>query len=266
MQKTADFINKQTKGFKPSVGLILGSGLGNYADNFDSIQIPYSKIPGFAVSTVKGHKGNLIFAKIEGHNVVMMQGRYHLYEGYSAQTVAFPVKVMRKLGVENLIVTNASGLLHRGFKPGELMLIKDHINFTGQNPLIGENDDTMGVRFPDQNEIYSKLLIEKAKEAAKKNNIVLREGIYCGVTGPSYETPAEIRMYRNFGADAVGMSTVTETITANWCGMNTVGICCLTNYASGISEQPLSHSDVIVAADKAKENFEKLISEIIKTL
>lgn len=264
MQKTVDYLNRQTKGFKPVTGIVLGSGLGDFADNFDGIKIPYEKIPGFEKSGVSGHKGCLVFAKIYGHNVMMMQGRYHYYEGWSVQTVTYPIKVMKKLGAENLILTNAAGLLHKDFEPGDLMLIKDHLNLTGTNPLIGKNDDTVGPRFPDQTEVYSKELRELAKTVAKNHNIELKEGVYCGLTGPTYETPAEVKMYRALGADAVGMSTVSEAIVANWCGLKTLGISCLTNFAAGISEQALNHAEVIETADKVKENFEKLLFEFIK--
>ena len=242
MKSAVDFINEKTNNFKPVTGIILGSGLGDFADEFDAIRVPYGDIPGFAPSKVVGHKGLLVFAEVAGKPVVMMQGRFHFYEGNSMQTVTYPIKVMKKLGVQNLIVTNAAGLVHKEFAPGDLMLISDHINMMGTNPLIGANDDEMGPRFPDQSDVYTKELRKKAKEVAEGLGIELREGVYCAMTGPTYETPAEVKMQRNLGADAVGMSTVPEAIVANWCGINVLGISCLTNYACGILDQPLSHS------------------------
>ena len=232
----------------------------------NAIIIPYEDIPGFEKSLVQGHKGQLVFAEINEKNVVMMQGRYHFYEGYSMQTITYPIKIMRKLGVKTLIITNAAGAIDGSFIPGELMFITDHINFMGTNPLIGINDNNMGTRFPDMSEIYSKELIEKAEETAERLSVEYQKGIYIATTGPSYETPAEIKMYRTMGADAVGMSTVPEAIVAKWSGMEILGISCLTNYAAGISDNPLNHEEVIDTANKVKENFKKLLSEFIKKL
>ena len=266
MENTVEFIKKQIKYFTPEIGIILGSGLGDFAEIENAIIIPYEDIPGFEKSLVQGHKGQLVFAEINEKNVVMMQGRYHFYEGYSMQTITYPIKIMRKLGVKTLIITNAAGAIDGSFIPGELMFITDHINFMGTNPLIGINDNNMGTRFPDMSEIYSKELIEKAEETAERLSVEYQKGIYIATTGPSYETPAEIKMYRTMGADAVGMSTVPEAIVAKWSGMEILGISCLTNYAAGISDNPLNHEEVIDTANKVKENFKKLLSEFIKKL
>lgn len=266
MNSAIDFINERTNNFKPVTGIILGSGLGDFADEYDGIRVPYSEIPGFQASHVAGHKGLLVFAEVAGKPVVMMQGRYHFYEGHSMQTVTYPTKVMKKLGVENLIVTNAAGLLHKEFTPGDLMLIADHINLMGTNPLIGKNDDDLGPRFPDQSDVYSRDLRKIAKETASALKIDVQEGVYAGMTGPTYETPAEVKMLRSLGADAVGMSTVPEAIVANWCGIKVLGISCLTNYACGVIDQPLSHSEVIETADRIKDSFKKLLFELVKAI
>ena len=266
MNLTVNYIQEKTDGFKPEIGIILGSGLGDFADDFKSVIIPYSEIPGFENSQVQGHKGQLVFAKIHGKNVVMMQGRYHFYEGYSMQTVTYPVKIMKKLGIETLIITNAAGAVNENFTPGDLMFITDHINFMGTNPLIGKNDDTLGTRFPDMSEIYSKDLIKKASQIADKLQIHYKKGVYAATTGPSYETPAEIKMFRLLDASAVGMSTAPEAIVANYCGLKVLGISCLTNYAAGVTENALNHQEVIDTANKVKENFKTLLSEIIKQM
>lgn len=265
MQLSVNYILDKIKDFKPDIGIILGSGLGDFADEFKDKVIPYVEIPGFEKSLVKGHRGRLVFSDIKGKKVVMMQGRYHFYEGYTMQTVTYPIKIMKKLGVQNLIITNAAGSINKDFLPSELMFITDHINFMGTNPLIGINDDNMGERFPDMSEIYSKDLIKKAEEIANKLQIKTHKGVYAATTGPSYETPAEINMFRMLGASAVGMSTVPEAIVAKWCGMNILGISCLTNYAAGVCEQKLSHTDVIDTANKVKTCFKNLLVEIIKT-
>ena len=266
MNKTIEYIKSKTKGFTPEIGIILGSGLGEFADEHNEISIPYNKIPGFEKSKIQGHKGQLVFAEINNKKVVMMQGRYHFYEGHSMGTVTFPIKVMKKLGVQTLIITNAAGAVDGSFIPGELMFITDHINFMGTNPLIGANDDTLGTRFPDMSEVYSKDLIDLAENTAEDLAVEYQRGVYLATTGPSYESPAEIRMFRTMGADAVGMSTVPEAIVANWMGMDVLGISCITNYAAGISDTPLNHQEVIDTANKVKENFKKLLSELIKRI
>ncbi|MCD7779433.1 MAG: purine-nucleoside phosphorylase [Candidatus Gastranaerophilales bacterium] len=266
MELAVKYIQDKIKDFKPEVGIILGSGLGDFADGFESCAISYNDIPGFERSNVQGHKGQLVFAKIKNKNVVMMQGRYHFYEGYSMQTVTYPVKVMKKLGIKTLIITNAAGAVTKEFTPGDLMFITDHINFMGTNPLIGKNDDSLGTRFPDMSEIYSRELINKAENTARKLNIKYQKGVYAAATGPSYETPAEIKMFNLLGANAVGMSTAPEATVANYCGLKVLGISCLTNYAAGVSENPLNHQEVIDTASKGKENFKNLLLEIIATL
>lgn len=266
MQSSITFIKEKINDFKPEIGIILGSGLGDFADKFDSINICYNEIPHFHASKVVGHKGQLVFAEIEGKKVVMMQGRYHFYEGHPMSTVTYPVKVMKKLGVKTLVVTNAAGAVHKGFSAGELMLIKDHINFMGTNPLVGKNDEELGPRFPDMSEIYKKDLRLLAQEKAKELGFELKEGVYAAVAGPSYETPAEINMLKLLGADAVGMSTAPEAIIANYCGIDVLGISCLTNYAAGVTNSPLAHSEVIETADRVKESFQKLLLEMIKAI
>ncbi len=264
MEQTIEYIRKKIGDFNPEIGIILGSGLGDFADSFESIIVPYNEIPGFQKSSVAGHKGQLVFAEVNGKKVVMMQGRYHFYEGYSMQTVTFPVKIMKKLGVKTLIITNAAGAVSGEFAPGELMFITDHINFMGTNPLIGANDDTLGTRFPDMSEVYNEELIDLAENIAEKLGISYQKGVYVATTGPSYETPAEIVMFRKLGGNAVGMSTVPEAIVANYCGLKVLGISCLTNYAAGVADCPLNHQEVIDTANRVKESFKNLLSEFIK--
>lgn len=266
MQETINFINQKTSNFKPEIGIILGSGLGDFVDNFESVSMPYSEIPGFETSTIQGHAGKLVFAKISDKNVVLMQGRYHFYEGHLMQSIAYPIKIMKKLGVKTLIITNAAGAINKKFKPADLMIITDHINLMGTNPLIGANDEEFGTRFPDMSEVYKKDLIKIAKKSAKETKIKIQKGIYAACTGPSYETPAEIKMLRKIGADAVGMSTAPEAVVANYCGINVLGISCLTNYAAGIQKTPLSHSEVIESANIAKEKFQSLLLNILEKI
>ncbi len=266
MKKTVDYIKSKIGDFKPEIAIVLGSGLGELADEYCEIKLAYSEIPGFPVSTVKGHNGNLVFAKVNGKNVMMMQGRFHFYEGHSMQTVTYPIKIMKKLGVETILITNAAGGVNPYFKPSSLMIIKDHINFMGTNPLIGPNDDTLGERFPDMSEVYTKSLREIAHTCSKNLNIPVEEGIYIALTGPTYETPAEVNMVRTLGADAVGMSTVPEAIVASYLKMKVLGISCICNSAAGISTVGLSHKEVLEAAEKAKTNFKKLVLEIIKSI
>jgi len=244
----------------PEVGLILGSGLGVLADLItEGISIPYNEIPHFPVSTVEGHEGELLIGKIEGRRVVMMKGRFHMYEGYGPEVTAFPVRVMKELGVTSLLVTNAAGGVNTNFTPGDLMLITDQLNLTGHNPLTGPNDNELGVRFPDMSSAYSRRLIQVAKETAAEQGFEFKEGVYAGLLGPTYETPAEIVMLRRQGADAVGMSTVSETIVARHAGIEVLGISCITNMAAGILDQPLNHSEVMETAERVRENFLKLV-------
>lgn len=266
LEKSIEFIKNKIGNFNPEIGIVLGSGLGELADEYCELAIPYSEIPGFETSTVSGHKSRLVFAEINGKKVVMMQGRFHYYEGHPIQKVVFPIKVMKKLGVKTLFLTNAAGGVNPAFNPSDLMVITDHINHMNVNPLIGPNDDSMGERFPDMSEVYSPALVELTKKTASRLGIDLQEGVYMALTGPSYETPAEVRMARIVGADAVGMSTVPEAITAKWAGMDVIGISCICNSAAGVSTVALSHADVIHAASVAKDRFKILVKEVIKGL
>lgn len=251
---------------QPKIGLILGSGLGVMADEVEGVQISYGEIPDFPVSTVEGHDGKLVVGTLRGKPVMTMKGRLHAYEGYSLEQVTFPVRVMKALGVDTLIVTNAAGGVNTDFRPGDLMLIRDHLNLTFRNPLIGPNDERLGPRFPDMSEAYDKGLRELAKNVAAKLGISLREGVYAGLLGPSYETPAEIRMLRTLGADAVGMSTVPEVIVARHAGIRVLGISCISNMAAGILPQPLSHEEVMETAERVKDTFRALVGGIVEAL
>lgn len=248
----------------PRVGLILGSGLGGLADEIaDPVKIAYKDIPNFPVSTVEGHAGKLVFGKLVGTEVVAMQGRFHYYEGYGMQQVTFPVRVMKSLGVETLMVTNAAGGINQHFSPGDLMIIADHINLMGTNPLIGPNDPDFGVRFPDMSEAYSHQLRMMAKQTASELKMEVKEGVYAALTGPTYETPAEIRMLRVLGADAVGMSTVPEVIVARHSGLKVLGISCITNMAAGILDTPLSHAEVIETTERVKADFLRYVTALV---
>ena len=262
--KTTEYIKNNTK-YNPKVAIILGSGLGDLV-NFveEKEEINYEDIPYFPVSTVVGHAGKLVFGKINNVEALLMQGRFHFYEGYSMKEVTYPIYVMKQLGIEKLIVTNASGGINETFEPGTLMIINDFINFMGTNPLIGKNDERFGVRFPDMSEAYSLELIDKAKKVADSLNIAYREGVYMACTGPNYETAAEIRAFKTLGADAVGMSTVPETIVANYLGLKVLGISCITNMATGIQKFKHSHDRVVETAKKASENFCTWVSNIVK--
>ncbi len=266
IEETLDYINEYTDNFEPEIGIVLGSGLGDLADKYCDIAIPYSNIPHFAKSTVQGHKGQLVFADINGRKVVMMQGRNHFYEGHSMSDVTYPIKVMKKLGVKTLILTNAAGAVNKSFRPADLMVITDHINFMGTNPLIGRNDENFGVRFPDMSEVYSKNLIKIVDAAGRLLKLDLKHGVYMATTGPSYETPAEIKMARFMGADAIGMSTVPEAIVANYCGIEVIGISCISNYATGVSTKKLSHEEVIETTDKVKAKFKELVLLVLKNI
>lgn len=266
IEETLDYINEYTDNFEPEIGIVLGSGLGDLADKYCDIAIPYSNIPHFAKSTVQGHKGQLVFADINGRKVVMMQGRNHFYEGHSMSDVTYSIKVMKKLGVKTLILTNAAGAVNKSFRPADLMVITDHINFMGTNPLIGRNDENFGVRFPDMSEVYSKNLIKIVDAAGRLLKLDLKHGVYMATTGPSYETPAEIKMARFMGADAIGMSTVPEAIVANYCGIEVIGISCISNYATGVSTKKLSHEEVIETTDKVKAKFKELVLLLLKNI
>lgn len=266
LQESIDYIKTFTDGFEPEIAIVLGSGLGKLADDYAEYVIPYSDIPNFERSKIEGHKGNLVFAHINGRKVVMLQGRYHYYEGFSMRQITYPIKVLKMLGVKTIILTNAAGAVNKTFVPGDLMVITDHINFMGDNPLIGENDDMLGTRFPDMSEIYNKELIKLVDAVGKLLKLNLRHGVYFASSGPSYETPAEINMAKVLGADAAGMSTVPEAIVANYCGMNVIGISCISNYASGISNKKLSHDEVIETTKVAQDRFMALILTLLKNV
>ena len=251
--------------FEPDVALVLGSGLGGFAENIKiETEISYSDIPGFPVSTVPGHAGKFIFGYLGDKKIVCMKGRIHFYEGYNISDVVLPARLMKMLGAKILFLTNAAGGLGEGFGAGDLMLITDHISVFAPNPLIGPNLDELGPRFPDMSNVYKKDLQDVIRAVAKENGIDLKEGVYCQCTGPSFESPAEIKMLAKLGVSAVGMSTVNEAIAANHMGMRICGVSCISNLAAGISGEPLSHEEVQEAADKAAPLFTKLVSESIK--
>lgn len=249
------------------VGLILGSGLGAFADEIEeSVKIPYEEIPHFARSTVEGHAGHLVLGKVEGVNVAAMQGRFHYYEGYSFEDVTFPHRVMNLLGIKSIVLTNASGGINVDFEPGMLMLICDHLNLMGTNPLIGPNDSRFGARFPDMTHVYDREYQETTMTEARDLNIKMRRGVYAALTGPSYETPAEIRLLRILGADAVGMSTVPEAIVARQMGIKVLGISCITNLAAGVTDEPINHEEVMETGEKVRESFKELLRRVIPKL
>ncbi|KAA0550346.1 purine-nucleoside phosphorylase [Bacillus sp. BGMRC 2118] len=266
IERAASYI-KEKLNSEPKIGLILGSGLGVLAEEIQNpTTLPYHEIPEFPVSTVEGHAGQLVIGELEGVQVVAMQGRFHFYEGYGLDKVTFPVRVMKEIGVETVIVTNAAGGVNTSFKAGDLMLITDHINNMGQNPLIGPNNAEFGVRFPDMSAAYCPSLRAKAKEVASGLGISLQEGIYVGNTGPSYETPAEVRMIRTLGGDAVGMSTVPEVIVARHAGLKVLGISCISNMAAGILDQPLTHDEVMETTEMVKTSFLSLVKGTVKEI
>lgn len=266
LKQAKEFLQDRLK-IKPTVGLILGSGLGVLADQMSQpIRVPYQDIPGFPTSTVAGHAGQLVAGELNGVAVVAMQGRFHYYEGYRLDSVTFPVRVMKAIGIEKLFVTNAAGGLNEAFKPGDLMLITDHINNTGQNPLIGPNDDQQGVRFPDMSTAYTPDLQKLARQVATELSIDLKEGVYVWNTGPTYETPAEVRMLQAVGGDAVGMSTVPEVIVARHVGLDVLGLSCISNMAAGILDEVLSHDEVIETTESVREIFIALVKAILTRL
>ena len=264
LHEAKDFILKSCPKF-PELALTLGSGLSDLSESLKiELTMPFKEIPHFPKSTVEGHKGNLIIGSYEGSKVCLLQGRVHYYEGYNPSEVVFPTRLLKLSGVKSLVLTNASGSLNPAWGPGEIMLITDQINMTGYNPLIGLNLSDLGPRFNDMSEPYNKDLSEKLKKAFLKTHIELHEGVYVGVSGPSYETPAEIKAFSILGASAVGMSTVPETIAGNHCGLKVAGLSCLTNFASGISPHPLSHEEVTEASLKAKPKLIAAFKEFFK--
>lgn len=258
---------REMTGFQPKVALVLGSGLGEYAQTIDIEQtIDYHDIEGFPVSTVPGHKGRFVFGYVENIPVVIMQGRVHYYEGYAIEDVVLPIRLMRKMGAEILFLTNAAGGIHPDFRAGDFMMITDHISSFIPSPLIGPNEDEFGERFPDMSEVYRKDLQKVIQKAAKSLNISLQKGVYIQLSGPNFETPAEVQMCKILGADAVGMSTACEALAANHMGMKVCGISCISNQAAGISSQPLSHQEVQEMADMTAPKFQRLITESIKQI
>lgn len=260
LEHAAAWLRNKTNA-RPKTGLILGSGLGDFCDLLENVtEVPFSDIPDFPVATVAGHTGAFLFGTYQGTPVAVLRGRIHCYEGYTPQEVVMPVRLMAMLGVKTVILTNAAGGVNKAYKPGALMLLEDHINFCGANPLTGPNLDQLGPRFPDMSDVYCRQLRERVQELALAEQLPLEQGIYLMYGGPSYETPAEIRAFRTLGADAVGMSTVPEAIAANHCGMHVLGISCITNMAAGILPQKLSHAEVVEAAALAKPRFIRLLT------
>ena len=263
IQEAAEFIKKRVS-CRPRIGVILGSGLGVLAAEVENRKsISYSEIPHFPISTVEGHAGQLVFGELGGKEVVLMQGRFHFYEGYNMQQVVFPVRVMNKLGIEMLIVTNAAGGINRDFNPGDLMIIVDHINLMGNNPLVGPNYDDIGPRFPDMSEAYDPGLIKIAEGIAEREDLGWQKGVYVSLSGPNYETPAEVRYLRIIGGDAVGMSTVPEVIVANHAGIRVLGISCVTNMAAGVLKQKLHHQEVMETAERVRDQFITLVKGVV---
>ncbi|MCP3025790.1 purine-nucleoside phosphorylase [Halobacillus sp. A5] len=265
-KEAATFIQEKLN-IEPTVGLILGSGLGVLAEEIENpVIIPYQEIPHFPESTVSGHKGQLVAGQLQGRQVLAMQGRFHYYEGYDMKQVTFPVRVMKEIGIETLFVTNAAGGINKEFEPGNLMVITDHINNMGDNPLMGSNDEELGPRFPDMSEAYDRALIQHAEQSADRLGMQVKKGVYVGNTGPAYETGAEIRMLRILGGDAVGMSTVPEVTAANHAGIRVLGISCISNMAAGILDQPLTHDEVIETTARVREDFLGFVKDLLKTL
>jgi len=251
-------------GAAPVCALVLGSGLGGFAETIESQTVlPYREVPGFPTSTAPGHAGRFVAGTLDGVKLLAMQGRFHCYEGWDAAQIAFPIRALKEYGVKVLFLTNAAGGVNLSFKPGDFMLISDHLNLSGRNPLIGQNDDRIGPRFPDMSHAYSPTLRSLAKEVASGLGIDVREGVYAWLLGPSFETPAEIRMARTLGADAVGMSTVPEVIAAAHCGLEVLGISCITNMAAGILDQPITSDEVLEISAQKQPEFSSLVRQII---
>ncbi|KZE74200.1 purine-nucleoside phosphorylase [Paenibacillus elgii] len=271
IQEAAQWISDRIDRRSLDMGLVLGSGLGDMAAQVeDAIAIPYDRIPHFPVSTVEGHAGQFVIGKLEGKNVIVMQGRFHYYEGYSMKKVVFPIYVMKQLGVRSLVITNAAGGMNRGFQAGDLMLISDQLNLTGDNPLIGINHPELGPRFPDMSQAYTPQFRELAKRIAAQMGqergeaIRLQEGVYSGISGPNYLPPAELTMLANLGGDAVGMSTVGEVIAASHAGLKVLGISCITDMAIGEELEPLTHEQVVAVANRTKPIFIELVRRFVK--
>ena len=252
---------------EPRIAIVLGSGLGGFADDFDeAVAIPYEDIPGFVRSTAQGHAGRLVIGKVDSIPVLAMQGRVHYYEGYSLEEVTFPIRVFNLLGIKTLVLTNAAGGINVQLTQGALMVISDHLNLMGVNPLRGPNDERFGPRFPDMSTVYSAELQALVIEEAKAINVEVRRGVYGALSGPSYETPAEIHLLRNLGADAVGMSTVPEAIVARHMGIEVLGISCITNMAAGISDEPINHEEVMATGIRVRATFTELLQRVIAAI
>lgn len=266
IQTAAEFIRQRVP-FAPRLGLVLGSGWNMILEDMESpVRIPYAEVPGMIASTVPGHAGEWVFGKIGGREVCVMAGRIHYYEGHALKDVTLPIRVMKALGIETVVLTNAAGAVNKGFEPGDMMLVTDHINLTANNPLIGPNDDDLGTRFPDMSKAYDPALREVAKAIALEQGLTLREGVYMWLTGPTFETPAEIRMARTLGADAVGMSTVPETIVARHGGIKVLALSCMTNMAAGVLDQPLSHLEVLETMGRVRVPYRAFIARLIELL
>lgn len=266
VEQSADYIRSRLP-VLPEIGLVLGSGLGPLAEQLqDAVTISYAEIPHFRISTAPDHAGRLVCGMLAGRRVVCMQGRLHGYEGYAPDEIAYPVYVMHALGVRALVLTNASGGINTGFSVGDFMLVEDHINMTGKSPLTGANDEQLGTRFPDMTFAYAPALRDKALAAADVCGLTLRRGVYCGVNGPQFETPAEIRAFRTLGADAVGMSTVFEVIAASHCGVPVVAVAMITNMAAGVLMQPLSGAEVNEIAARRGTDFRRLITALVEKI
>ncbi len=264
MREAAEYIRSRIHE-TPQIGIILGSGLGPLVNALEQpVELDYSEIPGFAKTTVEGHAGKLVFGLLGGKRVLVMKGRFHYYEGHDMAQVVFHIRVFKLLGMEHLLVTNAAGGINTGFKPGDLMLITDHIGLFAPSPLRGRNLEEFGTRFPDMCNAYDAKLVENARETAKSEGFTLQEGVYAFAQGPMFETPAEIKVLGTLGADAVGMSTVPEVITARHCGMKILGISCITNMAAGVMGQPLNHNEVMDTARRVEQKFIFLVTRIVK--
>ena len=265
-KKSSDYIRSRID-FEPEIGLVLGSALGTIGEEIeDPVIIDYEDIPNFLRATVKSHAGKLIIGKLAGKNVICMSGRFHYYEGYDFEELVIPIRVFHLLGVKSLILTNAAGGINKSFLPGDIMIIKDHLKLNGPSPLRGENLEEFGERFFDVSDMYTRELRDLAKNAAGRIGLDLKEGVYIFATGPQFETPAEIRVYRGFGADAVGMSTVTEALTAAHCGMKVLGLSLISNMAAGVLDQPVTGEEVDLVGARTSESFKALIREIIKDI
>ncbi|WP_410514736.1 purine-nucleoside phosphorylase [Paenibacillus sp. BR2-3] len=271
VKEAAEYVKSKLGAYSPSIGLILGSGLGDLGDQIENaVYLPYEEIPHFPRSTVVGHAGRFVIGKLEGKDVIIMQGRFHFYEGYAMRKVVLPVYVLAKLGITTLVITNAGGGMNKAFKAGDLMLITDHLNMTGDNPLIGPNDPELGVRFPDMSRAYDPEYIALAKKLATEvkgpegETLQLQEGVYAGISGPTYETPAELKMLAYLGGDAVGMSTVPEVIAASHSKLRVLGITCITDMAIGDELEPLTHEQVVKVANLTKPKFIGLVRAFVR--